>query len=147
MSLSNLLPSKPLLGSLLLSGLLAVAFYVHYRNAKEVIQDLTTWQDEMVQSVSLASGGATTKDTARVKVQALGLLRNSLDHANAAIEQMAQDRDVALAKAERERLAKAGAIERAETLSAELRAQAASQAEDTDAAVRHVQDQLYEIGL
>lgn len=142
-----------LAGSLILSGILGVQLAFtksELSSAKEVIQDLTSWRDDMIGSIRLATGSPDTDaKTAKMQVQALGqahtALKETVKSQNSAIAALEQGTLRAKQAAAREASARAAAINRAEDLEAELVTRVPRQ--DVEAAVREVQDMLYEAGL
>lgn len=119
-------------------------------DARETITALEKWQDDVVVAVRLASDNPDTTDaTAAAQITALGNARRDLTAAvaaqNAAVASLQAESEAALAVADRARKERAAAVKRTEALVAELRARPPS--EDTDAAVRQSQDELYEAGL
>lgn len=148
------LTSKIFGGALILSlltlgpGLLITRYRL--AEARETITALEKWQDDVVIAVRLASDNPeTTERTAAAQITALGNARRDLAAAvaaqNAAVETLRAESEAALAVADRARKERAAAVKRTEALAAELRAR--PPAEDTDAAVRRSQDDLYEAGL
>jgi BMFP domain-containing protein YqiC len=118
-------------------------------DARTTITALEKWQDDAVIAVRLAADAPTTKDTAVAQITALGNARRDLAAAvaaqNAAVASLRAESEAALAVADRARKERAAAVKRTEALVAKLRAR--PPAEDTDAAVRRSQDELYEAGL
>ncbi len=152
-NLFSALTSKIFGGLFLLSALtlgpgLIVTRY-RLAEARETVTALEQWQDDIVIAVRLAADAPTTKDTAAAQITALGNARRDLTAAiaaqNAAVEAIRAESDAALAVAEQARKDRAAAVRRTEALAAELRRR--PPAEDTDAAVRQSQDELYEAGL
>lgn len=149
-----MLTIKPLVGSLILSGLLLLGHYVQYQrlsNAKEVIHRLTDWQDEVVKSVRLASGNQkVTQKTALVQIQSMGHLQIQLKAQiktnNEKIDALEAKRLAALAAASQARKEKALEIAKVELLSDQLRHEQDSAAPLEDQ-IRDLQDKLYEVGL
>jgi len=130
-------------------GLLITRARLH--EARTTITALEKWQDDVVIAVRLAADAPTTADTAVSQITALGNARRDLTAAlaaqNAAIEAMQRESEAARAVAERARKERAASIRRTEALAAELRSRAVAPPDDTDAAVRRSQDELYEAGL
>lgn len=123
-------------------------------SAKEVIQDLTTWRDDMVSTVRLASGSPTiTEKSATAQVQALGTslvtLNAALKTSNDAADRLADQKAQAEARAATEAKARQAAIARAEELAKQLRGGAEKPVDpsEMEAEVRRVQDLAYDAGL
>lgn len=115
-------------------------------DANAVITKLTTWQNNMVAAIGLASGNKdVTKDTAQLQLQALGDsisdLKDSVQRGNLKVEQMAKDLEAAKARAVAEGKKRETAIKNAE------RARDVLLKAEPDADIRALQDQAYEAGL
>lgn len=147
-----------LAGSLILSGALGIGLAVslsRLSSAKEVIRDLSSWQDTMIGSVGLAAGTSEklTPDAALLQVAALGqahtALKHSVEKSNKAIELLEKQTTDAKAAQVAEGKARAQAVAQAQNLQTRLEEQAKSTvpADQVEARIRSLQDELYEAGL
>ena len=145
--LTRLLSPKILGGSHILAGILGILLAIsQYRlsHAKEVIQGLTVWQGEMVDTVRLASGNSdTTRDTAKVQVQAMG---QTIAGLHAAI-QRSNDKVNELEAASKAAIDAGKATARKREAELKTTERARDEILKSGGTVRSIQDQVFEAGL
>ena len=156
-SLKTKVLAGSLAGSLILSGALGVGLAVslgQLSSAKEVIRDLTSWQATMIGSVELATGSPKlTPDAAILQLAALGqahsALKLSVDKSNKAVADLEQKTADAKVAQQKEALARAQAVAQAHDLQSKLEEQAKTTvpADQVEARIRTLQDELYEAGI
>ena len=147
--------TSKLFGGLSLGLMIAMGLmYLTIKHLNHEIDNLHTWQGDMVVAVKNASGNdKTTTANAKEQVYEMGksitIMIGATKTQNDAIDALNTQRDAALAKAEAERADRAVAIAKAEDLAKQLRDSELKPVPkaDVEKEVRRVQDLVYGAGL
>lgn len=138
----------------LLVGAMIYIGIMHWRlsSVTDERDDLKEWQQETVLVIQDESGNPeVTPGTAKEQIRAMGRslanLSDALDDQNAAVRDLARQRDEAIRRRQEEADRRAVAVANARELVKRMEARAATPAEDSDAAIREMQDEAYEEGL